>query len=121
MVARRRMNGISEILQKRRWREADAQLAIKTARESGMSLLRFAHEYGVQPARIWRWSAKLRNQASRPMLFHPVRVMGPPNGKHCSGGIEVILIDGRRVRVPEGFAAADLARVLAVLEGAVSC
>jgi hypothetical protein len=32
-----------------------------------------------------------------------------------------VLLDGRRVRVPEGFAAADLARVLAVLEGAVSC
>lgn len=31
--------------------------------------------------------------------------------------IELVLVDGRRVRVPEGFAAEDLERVLAVLEG----
>jgi hypothetical protein len=48
--------------------------------------------------------------------FHPVRLVGGKEGEHREA-IEVVLVDGRRVRVPAGFAAADLERVLAVLEG----
>lgn len=120
-MVRGKLQGISEVIQRRRWHEADAQLVISASRESGMSLSNFARKYGVQTARIWRWSARLKNQANRAVLFHPVRVIEPANGSHSPGSIEVILVDGRRVRVPEGFAAADLARVLAVLDGAVSC
>jgi transposase-like protein len=120
-MARRRMRGMSEVVEQRRWREADAQLVIKASQESGMSLSRFARKHGLQPARIWRWSARLRDRANGSVLFHPVRVVETPDGNHSAGSIEVVLPDGRRVRVPEGFAAADLARVLAVLEGAVSC
>ena len=52
------------------------------------------------------------------MRFHPVRLVG---GNAGEGGeaIEVVLVDGRRVRVPAGFVASDLERVLAVLEGRV--
>jgi transposase-like protein len=103
------------------WRKADAQLVIKASRESGMSLSGFAREYGLQPARVWRWSAKLREKANHSVLFHPVRIVESRTGNHGAGAIEVVLLDGRRVRVPEGFAAADLARVLAVLEGTASC
>jgi transposase-like protein len=120
-MARRQGHDISEVIQRRRWSKADAQLVLKASQESGMSPSSFARECGLQPARIWRWSARLREQANRPMLFHPVRIVEPPIGGQCPGSIEVVLLDGRRVRVPEGFAAADLARVLAVLEGAVSC
>jgi hypothetical protein len=35
--------------------------------------------------------------------------------------IEVVLLDGRRVRVPAGFASEDLERVLRVVEGARRC
>jgi transposase-like protein len=120
-MARRRMDVISEVVRRRRWREADAQIVLRVSRESGMSLSRFAREHGVQPARIWRWSARLGEQSNGSVVFHPVRLIRSSNGDHNPGIIEVILPDGRRVRVPEGFAAADLARVLAVLEGAVSC
>jgi transposase-like protein len=118
-MVRRKPQGISGVIQRSRWHEADAKLVIKASRESGMSLSSFARKHGVQTARIWRWSARLKNQANRAVLFHPVRVIEPANGSHSAGSIEVILLDGRRV--PEGFAAADLARVLAVLEGALSC
>lgn len=120
-MAHRKLQGIAEVIQRRRWHEADAQLVIKASRESGMSLSSFARKHGVQTARIWRWSARLKNQANRAVLFHPVRVVEPANGSHNPGSIEVVLVDGRRVRVPEGFAAADLARALAVLDGTLSC
>jgi hypothetical protein len=35
--------------------------------------------------------------------------------------IEVVLLDGRRVRVASGFASEDLERVLRVVEGASRC
>ena len=35
--------------------------------------------------------------------------------------MEVVLVNGRRVRVPQGFVAEDLVRVLEVVEGGVSC
>jgi hypothetical protein len=37
------------------------------------------------------------------------------------GAIEVVLLDGRRVRVAAGFAADDLERVLRVLEDRRQC
>ena len=38
-----------------------------------------------------------------------------------AGPMEVVLVNGRRVRVPQGFVAEDLVRVLEVVEGGVSC
>jgi len=35
--------------------------------------------------------------------------------------IEVVLLDGRRVRVPSGFASEDLERVLQVVEERIRC
>ena len=120
-MARRRMEAISEVVRRRRWREADARLVLRASQESGTSLSSFAREYGLQPARIWRWSARLREQASGSVLFHPVRLVGQGHGADGPGAIEVVLLDGRRVRVAGGFDTADLARVLAVLEGTVPC
>jgi hypothetical protein len=120
-MERRRMGSISDIARKRRWREADARLVLEASRRSGGSLSTFARENGLKLARIWRWSARLKDRANGSILFHPVRVVETADGNHSAGSIEVVLPDGRRVRVTEGFAAADLARVLAVLEGAMSC
>ena len=74
-MARRRMEGISEVVRRRRWCEADARLVLKASQESGTSLSGFAREYGLPPARIWRWSARLREQASASVLFHPVLIV----------------------------------------------
>lgn len=120
-MARRRMEGISEVVRRRRWSAAEARMVLKASQESGTSLTGFAREYGLQPARIWRWAARLREESSGSMRFHPVRLVGQGHGAGGTATIEVVLLDGRRVRVSGGFDAADLARVLAVLEGAVSC
>ena len=120
-MALRRTEKITGIIQKRRWREADARLVVSASQASGKSLSSFARKYGLQPARIWRWSARLREQSNGTVRFHPVRLVEPDHGDHRPGTIEVVLLDGRRVRVPQGFAAGDLARVLAVLEGVASC
>ena len=120
-MARKQTNQVSEILHKRRWSAAEAQVVIRASRESGMPLSGFAEEHGLQRSRLWRWSSRLGKRPSPPALFHPVRIVGPPPANYGPAPIEVVLLDGRRVRLATGFAAADLARVLAVLEGAGSC
>ena len=55
------------------------------------------------------------------MRFHPVRLREAEPLDPKAGPMEVVLVNGRRVRVPQGFVAEDLVRVLEVVEGGVSC
>jgi transposase-like protein len=120
-MARKRTDRVSAILHKRRWSAAEAELVIRASQECGIPLSDFAQEHGLQRARLWRWSSRLRKRPGQPTLFHPVRIVGRHPAIHSLAMIEVVLLDGRSVRLASGFAAADLARVLAVLEGAGSC
>jgi hypothetical protein len=54
------------------------------------------------------------------LRFHPVELVGNATALEV-GAIEVVLLDGRRVRVAAGFAGDDLARVLRVLEDRRQC
>ena len=57
-----------------------------------------------------------------PVRFHPARVV--PDAvpvRHGREAIEVVLPDGRVVRVPPGFAAGDLHQVLRVLTAEAGC
>jgi hypothetical protein len=121
---------VAVIVGKRYWREADARVVVDAWRKSGTTLSQFSADWGVPSERVSRWSTRLgvsaglagETRSGRDVNFHPVRIVGGPATD--SGGaemFEVCLGDGRRVRVPRGFVAADLARVMAVLEGRVSC
>ena len=76
-MARKRTDQVSAIVHKRRWSEAEAQLVIRASQESGMPLSGFAQEQGLQRARLWRWSSRLRKRPVQPALFHPVRMVEP--------------------------------------------
>ena len=52
-------------------------------------------------------------------MFHPSPAAGSPGLR--GEPIEVVLSDGRRVRVPEGFGVDHLRRVLEVLEQTAPC
>jgi hypothetical protein len=112
---------LSNVVRLRRWHEADARIVLTAFQASGKDVLSFSKEIGLKPERIWHWAARFRKQSSPSMTFHPVRIVGSCPGNGNGTPIEVVLLDGRRVRVPEGFAAADLARVLAVLAGTATC
>jgi hypothetical protein len=89
---------------------------------SGLSAAAFAARARISAKSLvwWRW--KLRSSphvAPAPALdFLPVRVVDmrarPPS---ASGLIEIALPNGRVVRVPAGFDAAELERVLAIATG----
>lgn len=91
-ITRRRMEGISEVIQRRRWREADARLVLKASQESGASPSGFARECGLQPPRIWRWTARLTDQSSESVLFHPVRLVEPHHGNRSPAAVEGALL-----------------------------
>lgn len=114
-MAKRKRTGLQDVLEKRYWREGDARAAVEAWQRSGQPISSFARRHGLHPYRLSRWASRLQRKG-RPVRFHPVRIVGTDRGEHRES-IEVVLVDGRRVRVPAGFAAADLERVLSVLEG----
>lgn len=121
-MARRTRVGVAKVAEKGYWREGDARVVVGAWRRSGQTLSQFAEEHGVPPQRIARWATRIETRSrSTAVDFHPVRLIENSGGVDKREPIEVLLVDGRRVCVPQGFAVEELARVLAVLEGRVSC
>lgn len=94
-------------------------------RRSGQTAGEFAAAIGVKPATLtyWAWRLKREGRDSQPRPrrgsgargAHPfveVIVDGP-----AAGGFVLELGDGRRLRIPAGFEAPALTRLLAALEG----
>jgi hypothetical protein len=79
----------------------------------------FAQMHGMRAHRLGRWARRLRVEGTAQPTFHAVRVVGAPSFG-AEERIEVRLGDVT-IRLPSGFAAADLRQVLEVLEGRSSC
>jgi hypothetical protein len=122
-MAVRREGRMADVVRKPRWHEGDGRAVVEAWERSGEDLRGFAAKHSLPRQRIWRWAEKLGIRPEETMSFHPVRMIGPSqrDGRGAVEAIEIVLVDGRRVRVPGGFAAGDLARVLEVLEGRASC
>ncbi len=115
-MSKRRTVGITKVIGKRRWAEADARIVVSAWQRSGKRVSEFAKEYGLSSQRLVRWSERLQGGSRGRVRFHPVRLVGGERGGE-SVAIEVVLLDGKRVRVREGFSSEELGRVLEVLEG----
>jgi len=82
---------------------------------------RFARRHGVRPWTLWYWSRKLagalpRGPASRPG-FVPVRVV-PDAALRKGTTIEVVLVSGERLAIPDGVSSDQVRAVLAALRSA---
>jgi hypothetical protein len=117
-MAKARRSDVARAAKRRYWREADAQEILDAWRRSGRRLSEFAREHGVQARRLARWAARLEVEpANRDVTFHPVRLVGTSGGGTQNGQVlEVMLRNGRSVRVPSGFAAEHLRQLLQVVE-----
>jgi hypothetical protein len=85
---------------------------VEAWRRSGQGLGEFARRHGVQRKRVAWWASRLRGGAAEELSFHPVLVTGRPGERE---GIELEMSSGWRVRLPRGFEADELRRVLTVL------
>jgi len=82
-------------------------------RESGRSRAAFCREVGIASVTLTRWIRQL--DASRAAKAAPVLVEVGTHERPDRDVFEVALPKGTRVRVPAGFAEADLVRLLDVV------
>jgi hypothetical protein len=99
----------------RQWRRWISQW-----RTSGLSVRAFCARHGLATASFYNWRRVLERRASERPAFVPVQVVADTPPPQASA-LELVLADGRAVRVAPGFDAATLRRLLAVLEGDAPC
>jgi len=117
-----RRTEVAQVSRRSYWRETDARVMVEAWQSSGETLCEFADRHGVDPRRVARWASRLAApQEPGAVRFHRVRVAGNGAGSGSGLAIEIKLSGGLRVRVPHGFEAQDLRRVLAVLEEGARC
>lgn len=112
---------VAEVAGRPYWRETEARVMVRAWQSSGSTLSGFAGRHGVDPRRLSRWVSRLEGSEPAAMRFHPVRLAEGGGGQGDGRAIEIELGGGRCVRVPHGFEAEDLRRVLAVLQEAARC
>ena len=76
----------------------------------------FCAQHDLAQASFYAWRRVLRRRAAEKAPFVPVQVVADAVPTPTSA-LEVVLTDGRTVRVAPGFDAATLRHLLAVLEG----
>jgi len=107
---------IRRIAKRQRWRADDGKVVVEAWLRSGESLSDFAGRHGLRGERISRWASRIDKRDRNGLSFHQVRVVEAQDRSHRGEKIEVLLTDGRSVRVPDGFAPEELQKVLRVLE-----
>lgn len=99
---------------------------VRRLEKSGLSLRRFAAREGLKAGSLSFWKWKLRQEQGGEAAAVPVRpvefieLRTEPVKVGAAEPFEVELRSGRRVRVAVGFDAAELARLVVVLEEARS-
>jgi hypothetical protein len=81
---------------------------------SGLSVRVFCDRHGLAIPSFYAWRRTLARRATEQAAFVPVQVVADAAP---ASALEVVLADGRTVRVAPGFDAATLRQLLAVLEG----
>ncbi len=114
--------GSSPFTMRRRWRAEEAQEVLAELDASGLELVAFAQQAGIDPARLKRWRRALApsqeaefEEVTRVAKTAPIVLGLAPKW------FEVVLPSGRMVRVPESFDADALGRLLSVVEGGAEC
>jgi len=85
-------------------------------RASGEPQAQFARRHGVRPWTLWYWSRKGGGSSPRtPRAFVPVQVVSTPA---LSAAIEVVLVSGERLMIPDGVSSDRVRAVLTALRAA---
>lgn len=96
-----------------REREAHAREALGRFAASGLSQAAFCREEGISPVTLSRWLGEFGPAEGRPARAGFVEVRLDRGG--AGDAFELALPAGRHLRIPAGFDAGDLERLLAVL------
>jgi transposase-like protein len=98
---------------------------VRQWRQSGLSVRTFCEERGVSEPSFYAWRRTLGERDATATAFVPVRVTpetaADPVPDRRAGDLEVVLGNGRLLRIGPDFDAATLKRVLAVLTEGQPC
>jgi hypothetical protein len=83
---------------------------------SRLSVREFCQRHGLTVASFYAWRRVLQRRAAEKAAFLPVQVVADAVATQA-GALELVLTDGRTVRVTPWFDAATPRQLLAVLEG----
>ncbi len=128
----RRVEVLTGVERRRRYSMEEQVRLVAEAAEPGMSVSLVARRHGMNPSLLFRWRQLLSGGRVRPATtgFVPVRIaddgmasappppLAPSNERpdgDAGGLIEIVLTDGRRVRVDQRVDPSALRRVLAAL------
>ena len=100
-----------DVEKERQWRRR-----IDQRRASGLSVRAFCAQHSLSSASFYHWRRLLERRAAEQSAFVPVQVVADAVPVQA-GALEVVLADGRTVRVAPGFDAVTLRQLLTVLEG----
>src|SRR4051795_3281535 len=91
-------------------------------RRSGLSVRAFCQAEGVSEPSFYAWRRKLDQGDHKKPAFLPVHVITEGAAEPAKGGIEIVLTNGRCLRVGPGFDPDTLVKVVHLLEaGGASC
>jgi hypothetical protein len=111
---------MADVVQSGSGREPYWRLVLARWKQSGLSVRTFWRAEGLNQGTFCWWQREL-NRRDRPKpAFLPVRIV-PERAESPSGSIEVVLANGRSVRVGTGFDSQTLVCVVELLEGGRSC
>lgn len=113
---------------RRVWSKAEGTRVVEVWRRSGASRAAFARHYGIHVHRLYFWIARTAEHPGRGtppqpphavVRFHPVRVvrkvMRPRAGEDADRGGATAPIEIRSIRIPPGWAPAEVRAVLRAL------
>lgn len=93
-------------------------------RQSGLSVREYCWEAGLSEPSFYSWRRTLAQRDASPVQFVPLAVASEPPSPQANptdpgaaGGLELVLDNGRVLRVRPGFDAPTLQRLLGLLEG----
>lgn len=101
-------------------KEQECRRWIAQWRASGLSGRAFCERHGLATPSFYAWRRTLERRAAGAPVFVAVQVVSDVVPSQANA-VEVVLTDGRTVRVAPGFDAATLRRLLAVLQEGGPC
>jgi transposase-like protein len=102
--------------QPNRTREQFWRRVLRQWRQSGLSVRAFCAAQDLAEPSFYHWRRTLQQRDALSPAFVPVQVVAPQPDLSGSGAVELLLGNGRLLRVGPGFDAATLQRLLGLLE-----
>jgi transposase len=99
-----------------------ARTVLARWRRSGLSVRAFCRAEGVSEPSFYGWRRKLDQADHKKPAFLPVKVVSEETKEPATRGIEIVLANGRCLRVGPGFDPQTLVKLVDLFEaGGISC